>query len=63
MKRIGEIVNWAVHGKLYFRGENRTFARVPMWLAVIAGLSNFRFAVITALLVIGLGIQVHPERS
>ena len=52
-------------GRLVVEGRGRTFARVPLWLAVLAALCGrraIRFALLTAVLVAAFGMEARVER-
>ena len=44
-------------------GNGRTFVKVPMWLAVLAGLASIRLAILTAVLVVLAGMRVHVVKA
>ena len=59
MDRVKEIVSIILGGRLIVEGSGRTFAKAPVWLAALVGISSVRLAVITALLVVAFGMKVR----
>ena len=57
MSRIKEILGILFGGRIVVEGPGRTFAKAPVWLAVLAALSSIRLAVITVLLVVAFGMK------
>ena len=44
-------------------GSGRTFAKAPVWLTALVGISSVRLAVITALLVVAFGMKVRVTKA
>ena len=66
MEKVREWIRTVIHGKLIVEGKDGTFVRCPLWLAAIAVLSGrnaFRFAVLTALLIVAFGMHVRVENA
>lgn len=61
--RLKELLALIVGTQLQISGTGRTFARVPMWLAVIAALASPHLAVITALLIVAFGMRVSVSKA
>ena len=59
MNKVKEYLSIFFGGRLIVEGSGRTFAKAPVWLAVLAAVSSVRLAVITALLVVAFGIKVR----
>lgn len=49
--------------RLIVEGSGRTFAKAPMWLVVLAALSSIRFALLTVLLVVALGMRARIAKA
>ncbi len=63
MKKIREIVALIFGSRLEVEGSGRTFAKAPMWLVVLAGLSSIRLALLTALLVVAFGMRARIVKA
>lgn len=66
MDKIRKVLQIIVHGKLVVEGKGRTYVRVPLWLVVIALLSGrraIRFGLLTALIVVALGMEARVEEN
>ena len=61
--KIKEIVSLIFGSRLVVEGTERTFVKVPMWLAVLAGVASIRRAVLTALLVVLFGMRVRVVKA
>ena len=61
--KIKEIVSLIFGSRLVVEGTGRTFAKVPMWLAVLAGVASIRLAVLTVLLVVLFGMRVRVVKA
>lgn len=63
MSRIKEILGILFGGRLVVEGTGHTFAKAPVWLAVLAALSSVRLAVITVLLVVAFGMKARIVKA
>lgn len=63
MDQVKELLNIIVGSRLVVEGKGRTFAKVPMWLAVLAALSSLRLTVLTVLLVIAFGMRARIVKA
>ena len=66
MDKVKKILHEILHDRLIVTGKDRTFARVPLWLvvlAVIGGRHAFLFAILTGVMIAGLGMDVAVERN
>jgi len=63
MNQIKDIVALIFGSRLVVEGSGRTFVKVPMWLAVLAGLSSIRLALLTALLVVAFGMKARIVKA
>lgn len=63
MDRIKEIIAVVLGGRLLVDGRGRTFAKAPLWLAVLVGLSCPQLAVVTAVLIVAFGMRVQVVRA
>lgn len=52
-----------VGSRLIVEGAGRTFAKAPMWLAVLLVLASLRLAVITVLLMIAFGLRPRIAKA
>lgn len=59
MDKIMELLRILIRGKLIIEGDGRTFAKAPVWLAVIAAIASIRLAIITVVLLIGFGMKAR----
>ena len=50
-------------GKLIVEGKGRTFAKAPVWLAVLCALCSLRLAVITVCLAIAFGMRARLVKA
>ena len=63
MEQIKEILSLISGSRLMIDGNGRTFVKVPMWLAVLAGLASIRLAILTAVLVVLAGMRVRVVKA
>lgn len=63
MEQIKEILSLIFGSRLMIDGNERTFVKVPMWLAVLAGLASIRLAILTAVLVVLAGMRVRVVKA
>jgi len=63
MNQIKDIVALIFGSRLVVEGSGRTFVKVPMWLAVLAGLNSIRLALLTALLVVAFGMKARIVKA
>ena len=61
MDRIKALLAVVFGSSLILDGRGRTYAKLPVWLAVLATLASFRLAILTALLVIAFGMRARVE--
>lgn len=63
MSKVKEYLGILFGGRLIIEGSGRTFAKAPVWLAALVGISSVRLAVITALLVVAFGMKVRVTKA
>lgn len=63
MDKIKDIIAVVLGGRLIVDGKDRTFAKAPLWLAVLAALSSPQLLIVTVLLIIAFGMQVKIDRA
>lgn len=63
MSKVKEYLGILFGGRLIVEGSGRTFAKAPVWLAALVGISSVRLAVITALLVVAFGMKVRVTKA
>jgi len=63
MDKVKEYLGILFGGRLIIEGTGRTFAKAPVWLAVLAALSSIRLAVITVLLVVAFGMKARIVKA
>ena len=63
MDKIKDILAVVFGGRLIMDGKDRTFAKVPMWLAVLGALLSPQLLIVTALLVVAFGMQVKVAKA
>ncbi len=63
MNTIKDIAAVVLGGRLVVEGKDRTFAKAPLFLAVLAALLSPQLAVVTALLVVAFGMKVHIDKA
>jgi len=61
--RIKELISLVLGTRLMVDGQGRTFAQMPMWLAVAAAVSAPHLLVVTALLVVAFGMRVSVLKA
>lgn len=61
MDRIKALLAVVFGSSLILDGKGRTYAKLPVWLAVVAAIVSFRLAILTALLVIAFGMRARVE--
>lgn len=63
MSKVKEYLGILFGSRLIIEGSGRTFAKAPVWLAALVGISSVRLAVITALLVVAFGMKVRVTKA
>lgn len=63
MSKVKEYLGILFGGRLIIEGSGRTFAKAPVWLAALVGISSVRLTVITALLVVAFGMKVRVTKA
>lgn len=59
MNRVKEILSIVLGGRLVVESNGRTFAKAPVWLAVLLALSSIKLALLTVLLVVAFGMRAR----
>lgn len=62
MDKIKDIIAIVLGGRLIVDGKGRTFAKLPLWLAVLGALLSLQLLIVTALLIVAFGMQVRIDR-
>lgn len=63
MNKIKEALALVFGSRLIVEGNGRSFAKAPMWLAVLFGLSSIRLLLLTALLIVAFGMRVRIVKA
>ena len=63
MDKVKDYLGIFFGGRLIVEGSVRTFAKAPVWLTALVGISSVRLAVITALLVVAFGMKVRVTKA
>ena len=63
MSKMKDILSIIFGSSLVVDGRGRTYAKAPMWLAVLAALSSIRLALITVLLVVAFGMRARIVKA
>ena len=63
MDRVKEILGIVLGGRLIVEGNGRTFAKAPVWLAVLAAVCSIRLAVVTAVLMVAFGMKARIAKA
>lgn len=63
MDKVKQYLSILFGGRLIVEGSGRTFAKAPVWLAVLAAISSVLLAVITALLAVAFGMKVRVTKA
>lgn len=63
MDKVKDILAVVFGGRLIVDGKDRTFAKVPVWLAVLGALTSPQLLVVTALLIVAFGMQVKVAKA
>ena len=63
MERVKDILSIVFGGRLIVDGSGRTFAKAPVWLAVLLAISSVKLALLTALLVVAFGMRTRVVRA
>ena len=63
MDKIKEIITLILGGFLLIEGKDRTFAKLPLWLVVVAGLASLPLVFVTALLIVAFGMTVKTVKA
>lgn len=59
MDKIRELAALVFGSCLVVDGPGRTYAKLPLWLAAVCALASVRLAVLTAVLVVALGMRAR----
>ncbi len=59
MESFKEALAALTRGRLVVQGKGRTYAKLPVWLAVLAALGSLRLAVLTVLLCVAFGLRAQ----
>jgi len=63
MDRVKDILGIVFGGRLIVEGNGRTFAKAPVWLAVLLALGSIKLALLTALLVVAFGMRARVVKA
>lgn len=63
MDKIKELFGIIFGSSLVVDGSDRTYAKAPMWVLVLAALGSMRLAIITAVLVVAFGMRVRVVKN
>ena len=63
MSKVKEILSIVFDGRLLIEGGGRTFAKAPVWLAVLAALASVRLTIVTAVLVVAFGMKASIVKA
>ena len=63
MDKVKQAFRFVFYSRLALHSSGRTMLKLPVWLVVLAALDSLRFAVLAAVVVIALGIQVEIEKG
>ena len=63
MDKVKDILAVVFGGRLIVDGKDRTFVKVPMWLAVLAALVSPHLLIVTALLIVAFGMHVKAAKA
>ena len=63
MSKIKDILSIIFGSSLVIEGRGRTYAKAPMWLAVLLGVTHLWMAALTALLVVAFGMKASVVRN
>jgi len=63
MNKVKDILSIVFGGRLIVEGNGRTFAKAPVWLAVLLALSSVKLALLTVLLVVAFGMRARVARA
>lgn len=63
MDRVKEILGIVFGGRLIVEGNGRTFAKAPVWLAVLAAVGSIRLAIVTVVLVVAFGMKARIAKA
>lgn len=63
MEKIKELIALVLGGRLLVKGKDRTFAKMPLWFAVLCALVSPQLLIVTAVLAVGFGLQASIDRA
>ena len=63
MDQVKEWLGLIAGGRLVVEGKGRTFAKAPLWLAVLAALCSLRLAVVTVVLAVAFGMRARIVKA
>lgn len=63
MEKFKEILGVVMGSCLIVDGQSRTYAKAPMWLAVLGALISPHLALLTAVLIIAFGMRARIVKA
>ena len=63
MDKIKELFGIIFGSSLVIEGSDRTYAKAPVWVVVLAALVSLRPVIITAVLVVAFGMRVRIVKN
>ena len=63
MNKVKDILSIVFGGRLIVEGSGRTFAKAPVWLAVLLAGSSVKLTLLTVLLVVAFGMRARVVRA
>lgn len=63
MEKIKELFALVLGGRLLVKGKDRTFAKMPLGLAVLCALVSPQLLIVTAVLAVAFGLQATIDRA
>ena len=63
MNKVKDILSIVFGGRLIVEGNGRTFAKAPVWLAVLLAGSSVKLTLLTVLLVVAFGMRARVVRA
>lgn len=63
MERAKELLNLVLGSRLVVEGKGRTFAKAPLWLAVLVALASLHLVILTVVLIVAFGMTVRLEKA
>lgn len=63
MEQVKHLLDIVFGSRLVVSGKGRTFAKLPMWVAVLGGLCSLHLVLVTVLLMVAFGMRAEIVKA